>query len=68
MKMRRSHIIALGATIVIALVVGYFSSGLFGGGHCGGFILNAPNCNPGFRCALKPIADLGGDCVPFWTK
>gem|GEM_PF-981164 len=33
------------------------------GGHCGGFIQNAPMCSPGYHCQLGNTPDMGGTCV-----
>ncbi|KAI8619664.1 hypothetical protein BC830DRAFT_1103156 [Chytriomyces sp. MP71] len=33
------------------------------GGHCGGFIRNAPGCQPGLKCVLGLIPDTGGVCI-----
>ncbi|MHB1769722.1 MAG: peptidoglycan-binding domain-containing protein [Minisyncoccota bacterium] len=33
------------------------------GAHCGGFIVNAPQCAEGLHCQLGSIVDQGGTCV-----
>lgn len=33
------------------------------GGHCGGFVQNAPVCSAGYHCQLNIIADTGGACI-----
>jgi len=32
-------------------------------GPCGGFVVNAPTCCPGYECQLNAIPDTGGVCV-----